>query len=339
MVFASMLGVLAILFWVVLAGYLAWGVTRSVQQPLGKRKTISIPLALLLLAVAVTSSTVGASIVVIDAGQVGVVFSAFTGTQETPLMPGMRVVAPYINTVYRYSTMEQVYTMSKLAAEGQIQGDDSLWSPTKEGLQVGIDSSTRYAVDPRKAALVHNTVRNTYNEIMVRPAIRSIVRLYVSQNNVTDVYGPKRMDIQQAIEKALRERFERSGLLLLSFDIRNINFTEDYAKSIEQKQIAQQEAERMQFVLQRESQEAERKQVEAEGIKQAAILKAQGEAESLRLVSQALRENPHLLTYRYIDKLAPNINAMLLPSNSPFILDLSQLQGLTPTPSTSPSSP
>ena len=340
MVFASFLGGLAILFWLALAGYIAWGIIRSTQQPMGKKRTISIPIALLLLALAVTASTLGASIVVIDAGEAGVVVSAFTGTLDTPLMPGMHVVAPYVNTVHRYSTREQVYTMSKIVAEGQIEGDDSLWSPTKEGLQVGIDSSTRYAVDPRKAPLVHNTLQNKYDEVLVRPSIRSIVRLYVSQNNVTDVYGPKRMEIQRATEQALRERLEKSGLLLLSFDIRNVNFTEEYARSIEQKQIAQQDAERMQFVLQREQQEATRKQVEAEGIKQAAIIEAEGEAESLRLVSQALSENPNLLTYRYIEKLAPNITTMLLPSNSPFILDLKDLQNLAPaTAPESPSSP
>ncbi len=339
MVFAGMLGGLALLFWIALGGYLAWGVVRSTQLPLGKKKTISVPLALLLLALAVTASTLGASIVVIDAGEVGVVFNAFTGTQETPLMPGMHVVTPYINTIYRYNTMEQVYTMSKTAAEGQLKGDDSLWSPTAEGLQVGIDSSTRYAVNPLKAALVHNTLRNTYNDVLVRPAIRSIVRLYVSQNNVTDVYGPKRREIQAEIEKALRERFEAAGFILLSFDIRNVNFTDEYSKSIEQKQIAQQQAEQMQFVLQKEKQEAERKQVEAEGIKQAAIIKAQGEAESLRLVSQALSENPNLLTYRYIDKLAPNIQAMILPSSNPFILDLNQLKGLTPAAGPAPANP
>jgi prohibitin 2 len=331
MAFASFLGGLGIVLWLVLAGYLVWGVARSVQQPLGKRRTISVPLALLLMVFALTASTLSTSIVVVDAGEVGVVFNSFTGTQPTPLMPGMHVVAPYVNTVYRYSSMEHVYTMSKIAAEGQVQGDDSLWSPTKEGLQVGIDSSTRYAIDPRMAAYVHDKYRKTYDDVLIRPAIRSIVRLYVSQNTVTDVYGPKRKQIQTEIEAALRERFEAAGFLLLSFDIRNVNFTDEYAKSIEQKQIAQQQAEQMQFVLQKEEQEAERKQVEAEGVKQAAIIEAEGEAESLRLVSQALAANPDLLTYRYIEKLAPNITTMLLPADNPFILDLKQLEELAPT--------
>jgi nitroreductase len=73
---------------------------------------------------------------------------------------------------------------------------------------------------------------------------------------VTDVYGPKRAEIQANIEEAIRERFEKGGLLLLAFDIRNVNFTDEYAKSIEQKQIAQQQAEQMSFVLDKEKKEA-----------------------------------------------------------------------------------
>jgi len=322
MVVASMLRWIATLLWLVFVGYL---VSVVYQRSRGRQSKVSVSLAGTVLALALVASTLSTSIVVIDAGEVGVVFNVFSGTQEEPLMPGLHIVVPYINEVYRYPTLEQVYTMTKTLGEGEVHGDDSLWSPTSEGLQVGIDSSTRYKIDPRKAPYIHNNFRNTYVEVLVRPSIRSIVRHYVSQHTVTDVYGPKRAEIQEAITEALRERFEPEGLLLLSFDIRNVNFTDEYAKSIEQKQIAQQDAERMQFVLQKERQEADRKKIEAEGVKQAAITRAQGEAEALRLINEQIKQNENLLTYRYIEKLAPNVQVMLLPSNSPFLLDLKTL--------------
>ena len=134
----------------------------------------------------------------------------------------------------------------------------------------------------------------------------------------------------------IRERFEKEGLLLLAFDIRNVNFTDDYATSIEQKQIAQQQAEQMQFTLQREEQEAQRKRIEAEGVKTSAILRAQGEAEALRLVNEQIGTNDNLLVYRYIEKLAPNISVMLLPSGSPFLVNLDQLKGGTAPSATNP---
>lgn len=321
MIIVSMFGTLATLLWIGLVAYIAYVLMlRSRGRPI----KISIAVVTVILIVALASSTLAAGLVVIDAGEVGVVFSAISGTRETPLYPGINFVSPYIETVYRYSTLEQVYTMSKIPAEGEVTGDDSLWSPTKEGLQVGIDSSTRYKINPARAAHIHNNLRD-YKNVLVRPTIRSKVRLQVSQYTVTEVYGPKRGEIQVNIEEDTRQRFEEEGLLLLSFDIRNVNFTPEYEKSIEQKQIAQQQAEQMQYVLQREQQEAERKRVEAKGIKDSAIIKAEGEAEALRLVSDALAANPDLLTYRYIDKLAPNIQVMMLPSGNPFIVDLKQL--------------
>ncbi|MBC7224329.1 MAG: prohibitin family protein [Anaerolineae bacterium] len=328
MIIANVLSGLAALLWLALLGYVAYTVAARLR---GRDARVSISVALALLVAAAASSTLGAGVVVIDAGEVGVVFNPLVsgGVKQTPLYPGLHFVIPYVETVYRYSTLEQVYTMTKVPAEGEVAGDDSLWSPTSEGLQVGIDSSTRYKVNPAMAPYVHSNLRGDYKNIVVRPTIRSIVRLHVSQHRVTDVYGPMRREIQEAIEEDIRKVFEEEGLILLSFDIRNVNFTEEYARSIEQKQIAQQQAEQMQYVLQKERQEAERKHVEAEGVKQAAITRAEGEAEALRLVSQALAENPYLLTYRYIEKLAPNVQTILLPSDNPFILDL---KGLAPVP-------
>ncbi len=117
----------------------------------------------------------------------------------------------------------------------------------------------------------------------------------------------------------------RRGWSLLSFDIRNVNFTDEYSKSIEQKQIAQQQAEQMQFVLDKEQREAERKRVEASGVKDSAVIKAEGDAQALKLISEALSTNPNLIQYRYIEKLAPNIQVMLVPANSPFLLDAKSL--------------
>jgi len=334
MVFSRMLDVLALALWALIAVYVFWVFAqRGVRgrAPQGNSPKVSIALVAVLVVLAVAASTLGSSLVVVDAGQVGVVFNLFSGTQQSTLPPGIHVVAPYVNQVYRYTVMEQAYTMSILSHEGKIKGDDSLWSPTIEGLQVGIDSTTRYAIDPAKAWLVHNQLRDTYEEVLVRPTIRAVVRLQVSQYSVTDVYGSKRGQIQRDIETTIRERFEKEGFLLLSFDIRNVNFTTDYQKATEQKQIAQQQAEQMQFVLQKERLEADRKKVEAEGLKAAAVARAEGDAKALELISEQLAKNPNLVNYRYVEKLSDKIQVMMLPSGVPFILDMKQLTGTLTT--------
>jgi len=348
MIVARLLSLLGFVFFLVLAGYILYTLSERRRNP-RVRFRLSIILALLVLAL--FSNAIGASVVVIDAGEVGVVFNAITGLQNTPLMPGMHILIPYINEVYRYSTREQIYTMTKTYAEGEVLGDDSLWSPTIEGLQVGIDSSTRYRIKPEMAPYVHNNFHHDYKKILIRPSIRSIVRHYVSQHTVAEIYGPKRAEIQQAITEALRERFEPEGFELLSFDIRNVNFTDEYAKAIEQKQIAQQQAEQMQYVLQREQQEAERKRIEAKGLRDAAITKAEGEAKAvevraqaeanaLAMINEVLSKNPQLLQYTYIEKLAPNVTVMLLPANSPYLFDLQSLIGqVEPGQQATPSPP
>jgi len=320
MIIASLLSGVAVLLWLGLLAYIGYVV---VQRSQGQRSRVSVPVALLILIAAGVVSTLSTSVVIIDAGEAGVVFNVFTGTQPGSLGPGMHLVAPYINQVFRYNVREQVYTMAKNPDEGE---SDTLWAPTIEGLQVGIDSTTRYRIDPDRADYVHNKFRGDYVKVIIRPSIRSIVRHYVSQNDMTDIYGPKRAQIQQQISEALWERFDESGVQLLAFDIRNVNFTEDYTRAIEQKQIAQQEAEQMEYVKQREEREAERKIIEAGGMKQATITKAEGEAEALRLVSEQIALNPNLLSYRYIEKLSPNIRVMMVPSGSPFILNLEGLE-------------
>jgi regulator of protease activity HflC (stomatin/prohibitin superfamily) len=141
--------------------------------------------------------------------------------------------------------------------------------------------------------------------------------------------------------------FEKNGIKLTAFLLRNVTFSDEYAQSIEQKQIAQQNAERAKFLVQLESQEAERVRVQAKGLADAAISRATGDAEAqvirakseaqaLTLVSEALKDNPSLLTFRYIEKLAPTINTIILPSGQPFILDSKMFIAATPVTVTNP---
>ena len=126
------------------------------------------------------------------------------------------------------------------------------------------------------------------------------------------------------------------------FVLRNITFTPEYAASIEQKQVAEQNAERAVFLVAQQKQEAERLREEAKGDKDAAITRAEGEAEAtkiraageaeaLRLINEILAQNPNLLQFKYIEKLASNIKVMLLPANSPYLFDLQSLIGQSTT--------
>ncbi len=123
----------------------------------------------------------------------------------------------------------------------------------------------------------------------------------------------------------------------MDFVLRNITFSPEYAASVEQKQIAEQLAKQAVFVVEQKKQEAqqaietakgqaESAVIAAEGRAQARLVEAEAEAQALQLIQAAIADNPELLTYQYITKLAPNINAMLLPSESPFVFQLPQNQ-------------
>jgi regulator of protease activity HflC (stomatin/prohibitin superfamily) len=122
-------------------------------------------------------------------------------------------------------------------------------------------------------------------------------------------------------------------LLLGDFILRDIHFSEEYAVAVEQKQIAEQQALQAYYVVESKKQEAEQVRQTAQGSADAAVIAAEGQAEArliqaeaeakaLELIAAAIRSNPDLLTYLYIEKLSPNVEVMFLPSDAPFIFPL-----------------
>ena len=127
------------------------------------------------------------------------------------------------------------------------------------------------------------------------------------------------------MHKELGNKFEDNGLILVDFVLRNITFSAEYATSIEQKQIAEQEVKQANFIVEQKKQEAQQVIETAKGDAQAAsncrkgranarLIEVYAEAEALALIQGAIADNLELLTYQYITKLAPSVTTMLLPS-------------------------
>ena len=141
--------------------------------------------------------------------------------------------------------------------------------------------------------------------------------------------------------------------MLVDLLIRDVTFSPEFAQAVEQKQIAEQEAQRAVFLVQQQEQEAERARVEAEGLADAEAIRAEGEAraittraeaeaEALRLINEQISQNPNLIQFRYIDELGDNVRLILIPSNSPFLFDIQELlaqSGATTVPATVPATP
>jgi prohibitin 2 len=223
---------------------------------------------------------------------------------------GVTFVAPLISATHDYDLRRLEYTMSGVSGEGRKANiDDSLWSPTQEGLQVGIDLTVWHHLDPARLIDIHQRIGPDYEDKIVRPAVRSVIRLVISEYAVMDVYSSKRAQIQDEINLKIKALVEKDGFVIDEIVLRDVRFTPEFAKAIEAKQIAQQSAEQMKYTLEKEQKEAERK-----------VIEARGRANAIEVINRALAQNPNYIRYLYVDKLSDKIQVIV--SDQGTIMDL-----------------
>ena len=200
----------------------------------------------------------------IDAGQVGVV-SLFGSVSDRSLNSGLSFVNP-LATVTEFDVKTQNYTMSATNDEGQKQGDDAIRVLTADGLEVVIDLTVLYRVVPADAPKILREIGPDYTDKIVRPITRTRIRDNAVYYDAIALYSTRRDEFQGRIYKTIDADFKKRGLMLEQLLIRNIDLPASVKKTIESKINAEQDSQKMQFVLTKERQEAERKRVEAQGI-------------------------------------------------------------------------
>jgi len=201
-----------------------------------------------------------------------------------------------------------------------------------------VDVTILYSINPDPESINNFHIRwgNNFETEFIRPTARSVVRDAVSRYRAEDIYGEARTEMEQVMQDLMRERMAREGFLLTDLLVRGVRFSEQFTQSVEQKLVAEQQAQQAAFQVQQERQNAEQVRVraqgaadaavtEAQGRAQATVLQAQAEAEALRLVSQQIAANPALIQYLYVQNLSDNINLALVPSNTPYLFDLNSL--------------
>lgn len=248
----------------------------------------------------------------IDAGQVGVQ-KLFGDVQNDVLPSGLNVINPLVN-VERLDIKTLNYTMSGLTDEGQSKDDDAIRVLTADGLEVTIDLTVLYRVIPSEAPKLIRETGIDYEDKIVRPISRTRIRDNAVYYDAIALYSTKRDEFQNRIFKGIESDFKSRGLFLENLLVRNITLPANVKTTIEQKIQAEQEAQKMQFVLAKEKQEAERKRVEAQGI-----------ADYQRIISESLTDRQ--LQYEQIKAmkdLAASQNAKIIMMGSkgaPVILD------------------
>lgn len=200
----------------------------------------------------------------IDAGKVGVK-SLFGNVQSDVLESGLHMVNPLVD-ITAFDIKTQNYTMSVIHDEGAKEGDDAIRVLSNDGLEVIIDLTVLYRVLPNEAPKILKGIGVDYTDKIVRPVTRTRIRDNAVYYDAVALYSSKRAEFQQRIFKTIEADFKSRGLVLEQLLIRNINLPTSVKTTIESKINAEQEAQKMIFVLQKEKQEAERKRVEAQGI-------------------------------------------------------------------------
>ncbi len=276
-------------------------------------RTVSyITIGYILGGVLIVGGLASTSIKQIDAGQIGVKI-LFGDVQDEILYSGLHVVNPLVD-VKILEAKTQNYTMSAIHDEGDQQGDDAIRVLTKDGLEVVIDLTVLYRILPGEAPRLLKETGADYKDKIIRPIARTKIRDNAVYYDAVELYSTKRDTFQMRIFNTLEADFKKRGLILEQMLVRNIDLPASVKLSIESKINAEQDAQKMTFVLQKEKQEAERKRVEAQGI-----------ADYQRIVSLEL--NDKMLQYETIKankEIATSTNSKVIimgGKNTPVIID------------------
>jgi regulator of protease activity HflC (stomatin/prohibitin superfamily) len=225
--------------------------------------------------------------VIVPAGHVGVI-DTFGKVSEQVLQPGLNWRNP----------LSKVVNLSVQTQELK----ETTQAPSKEGLMLEVDVSVLYRLNPEQAKQIYQTIGTNYPEVVMLPQFRSLIRNTTSQFNVQDLYTSQRQAVTKQLQTDLNNILSPRGILIEDAPLRNVNLPENLRQTIETKLQADQESQRMQFVLAKEKQEADRKRIEA-----------QGQADAQKILSQGLSEP--VLKFRQIEamqKLADSKNSKVI---------------------------
>jgi len=196
-------------------------------------------------------------IAIVPAGHVGVL-NTFGVVSEYELQSGLHFKLPW----------QEVVLFSIKTNELKETAD----TPSDEGLTVTLEVSILYRIDGTKAGEIFKTVGTNYEQVIIEPTFRSIVRGVTAEYDAKSLYTSQREIVASKIADQLRPKLKERGILIESVLLRSVTLPAQVRNSIERKLVADQEAQQMDFVLAKEQKEADRKVIEAKGIAEAQVI-------------------------------------------------------------------
>jgi regulator of protease activity HflC (stomatin/prohibitin superfamily) len=277
------------------------------------KKGLAVTALLLVVAVALVVQ----ALVTVQAGTVGVVKRLGAVRQE--LKPGLHVIVPFIDKVVIFPTLKKNYEASDTPQSSEADYPDIIVAAlTSDGQQIRVGITARFMIAPGKAAWILQNLgsEREYVEKVVKTEIRGSGRRVPTRFAAYELYTKKSYEAQQALFDEIAPKFEANGLILDEIVIRNITFTPEYAKTLEEKQIAL------------ENITTEKNKLEQEKIrKEQKIVEAEGDAKSIEIRQAALTKNPTIIQWEFVQKLAPNIQWGIMPDKVIPVIDFKNMTG------------
>jgi len=239
--------------------------------------------------------------VVIPAGNTGVK-SLFGKVKDQEISSGLHIVNPLMK-IQKMSIRTEEYTMSVTHGEGQKVGADQISALTNEGLPIDLDITVFYHLQEDKASDVYKDLGLNFQEKIIRPEIRSTIREVVARYDAKDVYSEKRAEVSAEIQNRMEETINPRGIIVEQVLLRNVTLPAKLSASIQEKLQAEQDAQKYDFILQKEEKEAERKRVEAAG-----------QRDAQTIINESLTSK--YLQYLYINELKDREGTIYVPTGS-----------------------
>jgi len=216
-----------------------------------------------------------------------------------PLQPGAQFVIPGVNSILRVPSRV-------------VNREVRLEMPTREGLNVSAEVSILYRVKPEQVAQILATSGTAYEDDVIIPVFRSAAADVSARYMAKDMHSGTRAGIEAEIRTQMMTVLEPRGFEVQNVLLKSIRLPTDLARAIEEKLEAEQRSEQMRFVLDQERQEAERRTIEATGIR-----------DSWAIIAQGL--TPTIITYQSIEAFrelarSPNAKVIVTDGKAPFLI-------------------
>jgi len=273
-----------------------------------KRKINLSPTLIVLILVGLILMLISMSYRVIPQGYAGIKFNQVFRTY-TVLGEGGNLIIPFLENLYQYDLQVREYTLSSSVKR---KGEGTLWGITSDGVSVGVEATLLYQINRDSLIKFHRNVGMDYEAKVIQPVSKSAIKSVISKYTSDGLLSFGRTGLDLEIKGILRNKLEPIGINVLDVLIRDIKFSPDYEKALEEKKLAEQEALKMQQLIKKESLNVQRMLVEAKG-----------KAEAISIVAKEIKKNPEYVGYLYVDKLSDKIKVII--TNEKSILNLDEV--------------